>query len=104
MRTHQKIDERSLSIHQLIAARIREDPALFDEARVILARWREIVSANAQLCLEEWESLMNQGIDACLTTATEDSEHATILRQSSPLACVLPNQERLEFFKNWKWG
>ena len=104
MRTHQKNDERSLAMHQLIAARIREDPALFDKARTVLAHWREIVSVNTQPYLEEWEALMNQGIDACLAVATEDSMHATALRQSSPLACVLPNQERLEFLKNWGNG
>lgn len=102
MRTHQEIDQRSLALHRLIADKIKREPVLFEEAKKTLARWRVIVSPSSQPYLAAWEDLMKQGIDACLAVATEDSEWATALRQSSPLACVLPNSERLDFLKRWR--
>lgn len=83
MPTHQEIDARCLSMHGLIAEKIRSNPALFDRVKVTLAAWRRIVCAQSQPYLQEWESLVNQGCEACLVVATEDSEHATALRQAS---------------------
>lgn len=101
MRTHQEIDQRSLALHQLVAEKIRENPALLDKAQSILQRWRTIVCANSQPYLEEWEGLIDQGVDVCLAVAVEDSERAAALRQSSPLSCLLTNQERFTFLKAW---
>lgn len=99
MKTHQDIDERSLAMHRLIAEKLRHEPALFEQVKVTLARWRTTVSPSSQPYLEEWESLMNQGMDACLAVAVEDSERAKALRQSSPFAGILNNQERFAFLK-----
>lgn len=101
MRTHQEIDARSLALHRLVASTIRRDPGRFEGAKATLARWRTEVCASSQPYLAEWERLMNQGMEACLDFAGEDSEWATAMRQSSPLACVLTNQERFAFLKKW---
>lgn len=101
MRTHQEIDQRSLAMHRLVADKIRRDPALFEKAKGTLARWRTMVCPASQPYLQEWERLMKQGVDACLTVATEDSERANALRQSSPFAGILTNQERFVFLKEW---
>ena len=101
MRTHQEIDQRTLAMHRLVAEKIRQDPALFDKATVTLARWRKTVCASSQPYLHEWERLMNQGMEACLAVAVEDSEHATALRQSSPFAGLLTHQDRFAFLKAW---
>lgn len=102
MRTHQEIDERTLAMHRLVAEKIRQDPALFNKAKATLARWRNRVSINSQPYLHEWEALMNQGIEACLAVAVEESERATALRQSSPFAGLLTHQDRFTFLKTWK--
>lgn len=102
MKTHQDIEERSLAMHRLIAEKLRHEPALFDKAKVTLARWRTTVSASSQPYLEEWESLMKQGMDACLAVAVEDSERAKALRQSPPFAGILNDQERFAFLKTWQ--
>lgn len=101
MRTHQEIDARSLDLHRLIATKIRRDPGRFEVAKATLARWRTTVCASSQPYLAEWERLMNLGMEACLDFAGEESEWATAMRQSSPLACVLTNQERFAFLKKW---
>ena len=102
MRTHQEIDRRSVALHRLVAERVRRDPSLFEKARVTLARWRETVCISSQPYLNEWEQLMNQGVEACLSVAVEDSERATALRQSSPFSGVLTNRERFAFLKQWR--
>ena len=102
MRTHQEIDRRSLALHRLVAERVMRDPALFEKARLTLSKWRQTVCVASQPYLEEWERLMNQGVDACLSVAVEDSERAAVLRQSSPFSGVLTNRERFAFLRQWR--
>ena|SRR5436190_2008772 len=101
MRTHQQIDQRSLAMHRLIAAKIRRDRALFEKAKATLARWRDNVSGHSQPYLEEWERLMNQNMEACLGVAVQDTEWAAAMRQCSPFAGALTNRERFAFLKTW---
>jgi hypothetical protein len=102
MGTHQEVDARSLALHRLVAARVREDGALYEKAKRMLARWRETVSPSSQPYLETWEDLMRQGVAACLAVAVEDSPSAAALRQSSPIAGVLSNRERFVFLREWR--
>lgn len=98
MTTHQEIDQRSMALHRLIAEKIRQDPALFENMKRTLARWRKIVCADSQSDLEEWEQIVNQGTDACLAVvATENSERANAKRQASPFCGILTNEERWQF-------
>lgn len=102
MITHQDLDRRSLEMHRLVVEKIRANPELFDRARRTLARWRIIVHSASQPYLIEWEKLMDAGMDVCLAFAVEESEHATAMRQSTPICGILTNQERLAFLKAWK--
>jgi hypothetical protein len=101
VRSHQDIDSRSLALHRLVADKMKRDPALFDRARSTLARWRTSVAPATQPYLAEWERLMDQGMEACLAVAVEDSEKGNALRQSSPFCGLLTNQERFAFLKTW---
>ena len=44
---HSHLDERSLALHQLIAARVLADPALLDKARANLRRWQQMEAARS---------------------------------------------------------
>lgn len=101
MRDHPLIDQRSLAMHQCVAQKIRQDPALFDKVCGTLARWRATVSPAAQPYLEVWQQAVDQGMEACLALAVEDSARATALRQSSPFAGVLTPAERFGFLRSW---
>lgn len=101
MRTHQLIDARSLALHRAVAAKLRQNPELFERSRQTLQRWRRTVSPSSQPYLETWEALMNQGLEATLAVALEDSERAAALRQSSPFTSVLTHQERFALLKAW---
>jgi hypothetical protein len=82
--THQQIDPRSLLLHQRVAARVRANPALLDQARATLGRWRERASPRTFSDLDEWQHALDAGLDACLALATDESQHARALRQASP--------------------
>jgi len=101
MPSHQQIDQRSLALHRLVADKVRLDDRLLDQARATLARWYGGASPRSFVYLNEWQRLFDLGTEACLVAATEDSEHAAALRQSSPLSCLLTNQERFAFLKQW---
>ena len=102
MRTHQEIDARSLELHRVVARKMRQDPALFELSRATLARWRARVGAQSQPYLAQWESLMSEGLEACLAVAVEESQRADALRQCSPFSGILTNSERFSFLKTWK--
>jgi hypothetical protein len=38
---HSRLDERSLAMHRLVAAKVQADPALLEKARQNVRRWQE---------------------------------------------------------------
>ena len=99
--SHRNLDLRSLELHQLAADRIRHNPALMERVISVLARWEQTVSPDALSLLREWRELIDQGIEACLSVATADTEKGAQLRQSSPIGFVLTLQERRSVRKRW---
>jgi len=98
---HQRLEERSLAMHRYAAAKIRANPGLFSEITVILANWRPKMSVNSLPYLEKWQALYDAGIEACLAVALEDSEFGREMRQSSPISCLLTDEERQTFLDHW---
>jgi uncharacterized protein YigA (DUF484 family) len=101
MRTHQEIDARSLALHQAVAEKLRRQPEFFMNAQATLNRWQTTVCKASQPYLQEWQQLFSCGLEASLAVATQDSERAAALRQSSPFCGILTPQERFAFFKSW---
>lgn len=101
MRTPQELDQRSLALHRLVADKVRRDAALLDRAKSIVQRWHRTASPRTFVYLDAWLALLDKGEDACLAAATEESDWGNALRQASPLACLLTNQERFAFLKQW---
>lgn len=101
MKDHRLIDQRSLAMHQCVVEKIRQDPALFGRVCNTLSRWRSTVSPASQPYLEAWQRAVDQGMEACLALAVEDSPRATALRQSSPFAGLLTPAERFGFLRSW---
>ena len=100
--SHEVIDKKNLAMHRLVAEKIRRDPRLLETVRAILVRWRTTTSAASLPYLDQWSTLLDQGLEAALSVATEDSEKATALRQASPFPGILTNEERLKFLSDWK--
>ena len=98
--SHERLDRRSLAMHRLIADKIRAEPKLFEIASQNIERWSRTPGRNVQL-LAVWSRLLEQGIPVALAVATEDSERARELRQSTPFAGVLSPKERWSFLRQW---
>jgi hypothetical protein len=99
---HQEHDARSLALHRLAIKRIREQPELLQSAHEIVTRWMRSVTPGSRAYLETWQYLIEQGVDALEEVACRDDERSTALRQSSPISCTLPIEERQEFLLAWK--
>jgi hypothetical protein len=92
MRTHEWIDQRSLALHQAVAARLEEQPQLLAVARANLQRW---LAASPVAALREWQGLLDTlPLQELLALLRSSGEHAARLRQSSPFAGLLTPAER----------
>lgn len=98
------LDARSLAMHRLAADALRQNPERFTRVRDAIARWLTQGHVNARPYLLEWHAIVESGLAATLEAAVAESEHATALRQSSPVTIVLTNAERFAFLKEWSRG
>jgi hypothetical protein len=97
---HSRLDERSLAMHKLVAAKVLADPALLDKARDNLRRWQKI-EGSPKLALAEWEQILSSPTDQIAQLLTERSERAARLRQSSPFAGALTEAERRTIYESF---
>jgi len=102
MRTHREIDARSLAMHRLIAEKVRREPALLEAAKATLARWRGIGDGSTRPYDEQWERVLNEGLEATVRAALEESERGDAMRQCSPFPGILAPRERFAFLRAWK--
>jgi hypothetical protein len=97
---HRRIEERSLAMHRLVAAKLRANPAVLDEARDNLRRWQKM-DGSPVLTLSEWENILSGTPAQVADFLEERSERATRLRQSSPFAGVLTDAERNAIYESY---
>jgi hypothetical protein len=92
VRSHEWIDRRSLALHEAVAAKLEAQPQLLDVARTNLRHW---LSANTSAALREWWQLLEvTPLPALLALLRSPGEEPTRLRQSSPFAGLLTQEER----------
>jgi hypothetical protein len=92
MRSHQWIDERSLALHEAVAARLEAEPQLLEVARANLKRW---LAARPAAALREWQRLLDSlPLPQLVQLLRSPDEEAARLRQSSPFAGILSRAER----------
>lgn len=88
-------DEFSLALGREIARRLQARPEeVLAAGRANLARMREVHGAAAEGWLSQWEQLLAGPITAVVAVLTTDSEDCRQLRQNTPFAGVVPDQER----------
>jgi hypothetical protein len=97
---HSRLDERSLAMHRLIAAKVEANPALLDQARENLRRWQELEGC-PKLALAEWEQILGGPLGRVTEFLTDRSERAARLRQSSPFAGLLTEAEREAIYESY---
>jgi hypothetical protein len=92
--SHRLLEVRSLAMHALIARKIERDPALLAVAHRNVERWCARWKESPPAWLSEWRELLSRPWQDVAAFITEPGERATRLRQSSPFAGVLSNEER----------
>ncbi|HVS66769.1 MAG TPA: hypothetical protein VMT85_25060 [Thermoanaerobaculia bacterium] len=93
MDPHRRAEIRSLALHAEVVRRLRERPALIDEARRRLERWAAS-GAVAAPYVEAWTEALEQAPEELYAQLVADDEEARALRQCSPFAGVLTPTER----------
>lgn len=90
-----RVEEKSLAIHRLIAARLLEDPApTLRKARANLAKLRASDRGHAKRLLDEWTELLERPTDETVVAMLARTTHGIGLRQMTPFAGVLTDAER----------
>jgi hypothetical protein len=95
---HNRLDERSLALHKLVAEKLKADPSLVEIAKENIQRW----GTEDRPALKEWDNLLKKGVSYIISFLQERSENATRLRQSSPFAGVLSENERLGIYEAFR--
>jgi hypothetical protein len=90
-RTHRTAELQSLAYHRLIAERL--DTGAINEARRRLDRWHKEGRVD-QRWHEEWARVLEGSISEIGRTIAADTKKARELRQTSPFAGMLTEQER----------
>ena len=96
-------DRRSLWLAYATAGKIVSDPATsVERARKQIAVMRPIARGQARLWLDEWEHLLDGPVDAVLATLTDPSLRGREMRQNSPFAGLLTDDERAAIITHWR--
>lgn len=90
-RTHRISELHALAYHRLVARRL--DERLVDDARKRLHRWRESGRIHPRWAAQ-WESVLTLPLPRIAKKIGADTEQARELRQTSPFAGALTEQER----------
>ena len=80
-------------MHRAIAAKLARDPSLLSIAFANVAKWRRTPGVRSHV--QEWEEILALPLGDVLDFICEDSPDAARLRQSSPFAGILSEEERL---------
>ena len=105
MNWHEVIDERSYEMHQVVAEVLRSDPAKLNLVTAWIERFMADpdYSLQAKDALSEWLDLIKaRGLPGVLEKLAERSEEATRMRQSSPFAVIMPQDERLRILRKYE--
>ena len=102
---HTRLDARSLELHVLVSNKIKSNPQLLEIAKANIQRWRLLhqnkYDKKEPYYLQVWEDIISQGVEKVCAFLQDESEYAKEMRQSSPFAGILSDEERLEIFKKF---
>jgi hypothetical protein len=96
--------ERSLWLHRAVAGRLVTDPrAVLAKARANIEKLTGIHAGTlAGHYIERWRTLLEEGTDVVLHALTSTAPEAVELRQNSPFAGALPEEDRQVCLRNFR--
>jgi hypothetical protein len=95
-RTHRAPELHALAYHRLVAERL--DDAMVDQARRRLRRWRRDERIDPRWA-EQWERVLSKPLPEVKKVISADTTRSRELRQTSPFAGSLTEQERRRLHK-----
>ena len=100
VRSHEWIDQRSLALHEAVAAKLEAQPQLVEVARANLQRW---LSTNPAEALREWKLVLDGiALPELVALLRSPGDEAARLRQSSPFAGLLTPAERQSILNDYE--
>lgn len=105
MNWHEVMDERSLAMHEVIARELRAEPAKLKLVEAWIRRFLDdpVYSPHGKDALAEWlEVIRERGLPGVLEALSDDSEEGRRMRQSSPFAVVMPQDERRQILAKYE--
>lgn len=100
MNRQQQIDSFLLQAHRLAVARLRADPSRIAELAYTLSQWRARAGATrSDPYWDEWQTLLDAGIDAIESGACGVDDHAAALRNVSPVGVLISATERSQLLQ-----
>lgn len=88
---HERNERRSLEGHKLIADKLRQNPELLSIAWENIAKAREMYDGDVLL---EWEAVLRAPIELICEFIQSNTQTAIRMRQSTPFAGILSQEER----------
>jgi hypothetical protein len=99
-RSHEWLDDRSRALHVRVGEKLRDDPSLVRKALGNIERWER--NSGPDRAWNEWrEILTSKSIPEIIALLKEESENGDRLRQSSPFAGALTEEERMAIFREY---
>jgi hypothetical protein len=100
MNGQKKINDFLVRTHQVAVARLREHPERLGDVAALLARWRMLNGpTRADVYRDEWNRLIEEGVDAIERETCANTDHAAVLRSVSPLSVMITQKERSEMLR-----
>ncbi len=81
-------------MHQLMANRLRDNPARLSKARSFIDRQLASCTPPSRHWAKEWQQLIDGPFDMLLEFMVERSERADQMRKSNPFAGLIASAER----------
>lgn len=100
MRTHRTAELRSIALHEIVARRMAEDPAVLATARRRVDAWLADGGPVDPRYAARWRHLLARKPAEIASALVADTEEMRDLRQSSPFAGVITQGEWWEIVRN----
>lgn len=96
-------ERRSLWLAYVVAGRLATEPdQTIKDALDQLSKMRPHARGQAKRRLDEWERLLHRPVDQILSALTDRSLRGRELRQNSPFAGALTEDQRLRALEAWR--
>ncbi len=105
MNWHEVVDERSYEMHQVVADVLRRDPGKLQ----LVVGWIDgrmadpEYSVHSKDSLQEWLDVIHaEGLNGVLKVLSDRSEDTTRMRQNSPFAIIMPQDDRMRILRRYE--